>query len=311
MNHANHPKSAMKKASGLTRRRLLAPLLDLPAWPLRAPAQPASTATKLRVVASFSILADIAKQVGGSDVEVTALVGPNSDAHVFQPSPADARSLADADLVLVNGLGFEGWMDRLVSASGYRGRIVVASEGIVPRRLDGGLDPHAWQDLSNGQRYAANLRDAIAKARPSSERGIGERAERYIGQLQALDHDVRARFDALPRAQRRIITTHDAFGYFGAAYGVEFLAAQGVSTDSEPSAAAVARLIDQIRHAQVRAVFVENITDPRLAQRIAHEGGVTVGGRLYSDALSEPGTEADTYHKLFATNALKISTALG
>lgn len=285
---------------------LLWPLLPLPA--LAQPTRPG--AAPLRVVASFSILADIAREIGGDDVEVRALVGPNGDAHVFQPSPADARRLAAADLVLVNGLGFEGWMERLVSASGYRGPVVVATEGIAARRLDGGPDPHAWQDLANGQRYAANLRDAFVRARPPAERQFNRRAAAYIGRLQTLDREVRERFETVPREHRRIITSHDAFGYFGAAYGIEFLAPQGMNTDSEPSAAAVARLVDQIRRQQVRAIFVENISDPRLLERIAHESGVGVGGRLYSDALSEPGTEADTYLKLFATNASRIAEAL-
>ncbi|HWT20008.1 MAG TPA: zinc ABC transporter substrate-binding protein, partial [Variovorax sp.] len=168
----------------------------------------------------------------------------------------------------------------------------------------------AWQDLANAQRYAVNLRDAMARARPAFAAEIGQRCASYIERLQALDRDVRARFDAVPRQHRRVISSHDAFGYFGAAYGIEFLAPQGMNTDSEPSAASVARLIDQIRRADVRAVFVENISDPRLVQRIAREGGAVIGGRLYSDALSAPGTEADTYLKLFAHNATTIASAL-
>ncbi|MBT2336787.1 metal ABC transporter substrate-binding protein [Variovorax paradoxus] len=279
------------------------------ALPLPVLAQ--STAPRpLRVVASFSILADMAREIGGSAVEVAALVGPDSDAHVFQPSPADARRLANAELVVVNGLGFEGWMDRLVRSSGYRGPVLVASEGVAVRRMGREPDPHAWQDLANAQRYAANLRDAMARARPAFAAEFGQRCASYIERLQALDRDVRARFDAVPRQHRRVISSHDAFGYFGAAYGVEFLAPQGMNTDSEASAASVARLIDQIRREDVRAVFVENISDPRLVQRIAREGGVIVGGRLYSDALSAPGTEADTYLKLFTHNATTIAAAL-
>lgn len=289
------------------RRRFFA--TSLIALPLPVFAQ--STAPRpLRIVASFSILADMAHEIGGSAVEVAALVGPDSDAHVFQPSPADARRLANAELVVVNGLAFEGWMDRLVRSSGYRGPVLVASEGVPVRRMGRAPDPHAWQDLANAQRYAANLRDAMARARPASAAEIGRRCASYIERLRALDREVRARFDAVPRQHRRVISSHDAFGYFGAAYGIEFLAPQGMNTDSEASAASVARLIDQIRREDVRAVFVENISDPRLVQRIAREGGVIVGGRLYSDALSAPGTEADTYLKLFAHNATTIASAL-
>ena len=288
-----------------SRRSTIATLLALAAPPaLAQPARP------LQVVASFSILADLVREVGGAAVEVVALVGPNADAHVFEPSPADARRLASADLVVVNGLGFEGWLDRLVRASGYRGPITVASAGVATRRLGRGPDPHAWQDSANTQRYVVNLRDALSRARPALAAEFGLRSAQYIQRLQELDREVRARFDAVPRPQRRVITSHDAFGYFAAAYGIQFLAPQGVSTDSEASAAAVARLIDQIRRHDVRAVFVENISDPRLVERIAREGGAAVGGRLYSDALSPPGTEADTYLKLFAHNAKTIASTL-
>nr|WP_260602584.1 zinc ABC transporter substrate-binding protein [Variovorax sp. MHTC-1] len=264
----------------------------------------------LRVVASFSILADLVGNVGGADVEVAALVGADADAHVFQPSPVDARRLADADLVVVNGLGFEGWLDRLVRASGYRGPIVVASDGTAARKLGRAPDPHAWQDLSNAKRYVENIRNSLSRARPALATNFTGRCIAYVQRLAALDTEVRTRFDALPKSRRRVITSHDAFGYFGVAYGIEFLAPQGMSTDSEASAATVARLVDQIRRHDVRAVFVENITDPRLIERIAREGAVTVGGRLYSDALSAPGTEADTYLKLFAHNATTIVAAL-
>jgi zinc/manganese transport system substrate-binding protein len=297
----------MNFPSNPARRRFFT--ASLIALPLPVLAQ-STTPRPLRVVASFSILADMVREIGGSAVEVAALVGPDSDAHVFQPSPADARRLANADLVVVNGLGFEGWMDRLVRSSGYRGAVVVASEGVPVRRMGREPDPHAWQDLANAQRYAANLRDAMARARPAFAAEIDQRCASYIERLQALDREVRARFDAVPRQHRRVISSHDAFGYFGAAYGIEFLAPQGMNTDSEPSAASVARLIDQIRREDVRAVFVENISDPRLVQRIAREGGGVVGGRLYSDALSAPGTEADTYLKLFAHNATTIASAL-
>jgi zinc/manganese transport system substrate-binding protein len=282
----------------------LAPLVAL--WASTSTLAQSPVTRSLRVVTSFSILADLTREVGGSAVDVATLVKPDADAHVFEPSPTDARRLADAELVIVNGLGFEGWIDRLVRASGYRGPIIVASQGILPRRRGDEPDPHAWQDLANAQRYALNIRDALVKARPGLADAVSRNSAQYIERLQVLDREVRARFDAIPRRQRRVITSHDAFEYFGAAYGVDFMAPQGVSTDSEASAAAVARLIEQIRREGVQAVFVENITDARLVQRIAREGGATLGGRLYSDALSKPGTEADTYLKLFAHNAKTI-----
>ncbi|HZE91096.1 MAG TPA: zinc ABC transporter substrate-binding protein [Rhizobacter sp.] len=282
-------------------------MLALAALPTRTLSQ---TARPLRVVASFSILADLLRNIGGDAVEIVTLVGPNADAHVFEPSPADAKHLADAEIVVVNGLGFEGWLDRLVRASGYRGPVVVASAGVAARTLGAAPDPHAWQDLSLARRYVLNLRDALAQARPAQAGAFEQRAAQYTEQLTALDAQVRKAFDAIPKPQRRVITSHDAFGYFGAAYGIEFLAPQGMSTDSEASAAAVAHLIEQIRRQGVHAVFVENITDPRLVERIAREGGAVLGGRLYSDALSLPGTEADTYLKLFAHNAAALAAGM-
>jgi zinc/manganese transport system substrate-binding protein len=281
-------------------------LLLAAAMPAVARAEP-----PLRVVASFSILADLVRAIGGPVVEVSSLVGPDADAHVYQPSPADARRLAAAQLVVVNGLGFEGWLERLVRASGFRGTLVTASRGITPRLLGREPDPHAWQDLGMVQRYVKTLAAALIEQRPDYGPGMQARADAYLAQLQAMDAGLRQRLDALPREQRRVVTSHDAFGYFGSAYGVDFLSAQGMSTDSEASAATIARLIQQIRQQRVRAVFVENISDPRLIERIAREGGVRVGGRLYSDALSAPGGLAATYLQLFAHNADEICTALG
>ncbi len=309
---------AFRSLPSSTRRRLLLAACGA-ACAAAAHAQPAAP---LRVVASFSILADMAREVGGPDVDVHALVGPDADAHVFQPTPADTRRVAAAELVVVNGLGFEGWIDRLVRASGYRGPVLVASAGITPRKAGAahihghghghahGDDPHAWQDLRLAQQYVANLRDGFARARPAQAAAFAQRAEAYTARLQALDVQVRARMDAIPRTQRRVLTSHDAFGYFGAAYGVDLVAPQGVDTDAEASAATVARLITQIRQRQVRAVFMENISNPRLVERIAREAGVTVGGRLYSDALSGPDGSAPTYLRLMAHNAHAIAAAL-
>ena len=291
------------------------------AWPLpgfAAAAAAARTGAKppspmqapLGIVASFSILADMVKHVAGPDAEVASLVPANADAHVFEPTPADARRVAAADLVVVNGLGFEGWLERLLRAAGASGRIVVASAGVPTRRLGSAPDPHAWQDLVNARRYVANIRDALIAVRPGERQAFVRRAADYTTRLDAENAAIEALFAAIPRGERRVVTSHDAFGYFGAAYGIDFLAPQGVSTASDPSAAALARLVEQIRSRQVRAVFIENISDPRLVERAAEEGGATVGGKLYSDALSPPGTEADTYLKLMSHNAATIAAAL-
>jgi zinc/manganese transport system substrate-binding protein len=287
------------------RRQSILSLLALAALPTSAQQD-----RPLRVVASFSILADLLRNIGGDAIDVAVLVGPDADAHVFEPRPADAKRLADADLVVINGLSFEGWMDRLVRSSGYRGPVTIASAGITPRRFGKEPDPHAWQDLTHTRRYVLNIRDALIKIRPADAAYFEQRAAQYVERLAALDAELRKVFADIPKEQRRVITSHDAFGYFGAAYGIEFLSPQGMNTGSEASASAVARLIDQIRRLGARAVFVENITNPRLVERIAREGGATVGGKLYSDALSKPGTQADTYLKLFAHNAQTIAAAL-
>lgn len=264
-----------------------------------------------RVVASFSILADMAQELAPTGVQVTPLVGPDSDAHVYEPKPADGKRLAQADLVLINGLGFEGWIERMVKVSGYRGQVAVASQGIQAR--SGGhhhSDPHAWQDLAMARRYAANISAAFAQRWPARRDEVNRRNADYVARIDQLDAQVRLWLGAVPRAQRRVITSHDAFGYFGAAYGVDFLAPQGWNTHSEPSAAAVARLIRQIKRDGVRAIFLENISDPRLVERIASEGGVRIGGTLYSDALSKADGSAPTYLRLVEHNARSLATAL-
>lgn len=263
-----------------------------------------------RVVASFSILADMARELAPAGTEVTALVGADADAHVFEPSPADGKRLAQADLVLVNGLNFEGWMERLVKVSGYRGPVVVAALGVATRGVGGAVDPHVWQDLTLAKRCVQNIAAAFVARWPERRTEIEARQAAYTSRINELDRRTRERLATVPRAQRRVMTSHDAFGYFGAAYEVDFVAPQGWATSSEPSAATVARLIRQIREQRVRALFVENISDPRLMQRIAQEGNVTIGGTLYSDALSAAGGPADTYLKLFDHNASSLATAL-
>ena len=284
---------------------------------LLAPLTRAQTAPP-RIVASFSILADMTRELAPAGTVVTTLVGPNADAHVFEPTPADGRHLAQADLVVVNGLNVEGWVDRLIKVSGYRGPVVVASQGVkLPASKKpheghdhGAVDPHAWQNLAYARIYVANISSALATRWPAHQAEIESRRTAYLARIDKLDRNVRDSLNAIPRAQRRVITSHDAFGHFGAAYGVDFLAPQGWDTHSEPSAAAVARLIRQIRQQGVRAVFIENISDPRLVERIAQEGGVRVGGTLYSDALSVPGGPADTYHRLIEHNTRTLVDAL-
>ncbi len=275
---------------------------------------------KVKVITSFSILGDMVKNVGGDRGEVTALVGPNGDAHVFEPTPADARAVSQADLVIVNGLGLEGWMDRLIKTSGYKGPVVVASQGVKPREMtkeeeeehDYGakhehkIDPHAWQNLTNGRVYVENIAKAFSSVDPEGAPIYKANADAYKAKLGELDKWVKTEFSSIPKQKRRMITSHDAFGYLGAAYGITILSPMGVSTESEPSAGGVAKLIKQIRKEKITAVFIENVSDPRLVEQIGKESGVALGGELYSDALSKPDGPAPTYIDMFKNNVPKI-----
>lgn len=271
----------------------------------------ATEAAPLRVVASFSILADLVREVGGNTVEVHSLVPAGGDAHVFTPTPSDAQRVGRAELLVVNGLRYEGWIERLIKSAGYRGPVVVATRGVRTRPTAGGADPHAWQDLAQAVIYVENIRAALAAARPAQAGAIDARAAAYTARLRALDQDTRTRLAALPPERRRVITDHDAFGYFADAYGVRFLSPRGWSTDSEPSAETVARIVRQAREQQASALLVEQLSDPRLVERIAREAGLKVGGRLYADALSAPGGEADTYLRLFVHNVNTLVAAMG
>jgi len=269
---------------------------------------------KLPVVATFSVLADFARNVGGERIDVAALVGPDGDTHVYQPKPADARELGAARLILVNGLGLEGWIDRLIKASGAKAPVVVATKGIKPQQMreEGRveLDPHAWQSIADAKIYVANIRDGLIAADPAGEAAYRANAEKYLGKLDTLEAEVKREIAKIPPGRRQIITTHDAFGYFGTAYGFRFVAPEGVSTETEASARDVAKIIRQIKSQKIPAVFLENVTDPRLARSIAAESGATVGGTLYSDALSPPDGPASTYIDMMRNNVRELAAAL-
>jgi zinc/manganese transport system substrate-binding protein len=284
-------------------------------------AMPAMAQERIKVVASFSILADLVRNVGGDRVEVTALIGRNQDSHAFEPSPADSRRVADAKLVVVNGLGFEGWLDRLVRAAGNNVPIVVASIGVRSREREqdetrigqdrAGVDPHAWQSVANVKRYVVNIRDALIRIDPAGQGAYAADARAYLERLDALDREIRSTIAKIPADRRSLITSHDAFGYFADAYGIEFHAPQGLSTGAEPSALAVARIIRRIRTERIGALFLENVVDPRLVQIIARETGARVGGTLYSDALTGPDGPASTYLDMMRHNAQELAAALG
>jgi zinc/manganese transport system substrate-binding protein len=290
---------------------LAATLLAAPARAQEAPQD------KLKAVATTSIIADFVRNVGGDRVTVATLVGPDGDAHVYSPTPGDAKTLASAAVVFANGLGLEGWMTRLVKASGTRAPLVVVSNGVAPRKMpDEGrpgrqaVDPHAWQSVADAKIYVANIRDGLSAVDPAGKAAYGANAAAYLGKLDELEKEITAAIADIPPGRRKIITTHDAFGYFGDAYGMSFIAPEGVATEAEPSAKDVAAIIAQIRRQKIPAVFLENITDPRLMQTIARETGARIGGTLYSDALSAPGGPAATYIEMMRHNLRALTTAL-
>jgi len=270
----------------------------------------------VRVVVSFSILEDIVREVGGSDVAVTSLVGRNANEHVFEPSPDQVRLLAQAQLFVVNGLGLEGWVTRLIQSAQYQGPVVVATEGIVPiTTTEAGektptLDPHAWQDVRNGVVYAENIAHALAGADLAHAENYRQRLRHYRAQLEALDREVRENLGMISAEKRRVITTHDAFAYYGRAYGVTFMAPEGLNTESEPSAKTVAALIRQIRREGIKALFLENISDKRLMEEIARETGAKLGPPLYSDALSAPDGPAPSYIRMIGYNTATLQAGM-
>ncbi|TPJ75697.1 zinc ABC transporter substrate-binding protein AztC [Mesorhizobium sp. B2-6-2] len=302
--------------------------LTLSVITLSAFATSAALAAPLKVVASFTVIADFAKNVGGDRVDITTIVGPDGDAHVYEPSPADAVAMAKADVVLVNGLHFEGFLQRLVDASATKAAIVTLTKGVTPidfkpefadadaaegAGTGGGktvTDPHAFQSIANAKIYVKNIAEAFCTADSAGCDSYKANAAAYTAKLDALDGEVKAAIQSIPQAKRVVITSHDAFGYFEHDYGLTFLAPQGISTDSEPSAADVAKLVGQVKQDKAAAIFVENITNPRLIEQIAGETGIKVGGTLYSDALSGSDGPASTYIDMMHNNITQIKGAI-
>ena len=295
------------------RARWLAPLCLVLFWPNQ---HPAAVSPPIRVVVSFSILGDFVNEIGGGDVAVTSLIGPDSDVHMFEPTPEQARLLANAQLFVINGLGLEGWLTRLTQSAQYRGPVVVATRGIIPiTTTEAGEptpapDPHAWQDPRNAVVYANNIREALVVIDPAHSEAYRQRFHHYKAELETLDREVRSELQAIPAEKRRVITSHDAFAYYSKAYGIAFRAPEGISTDSEPSARTVAELVRQIRREGMKALFVENISDPRLIDEIARETGASLGPPLYSDALSRPEEPAPTYLRMIQYNTTALTEGM-
>jgi len=298
-------------------RRVLAKVMVSAAF-LMALAGPAVAQEKPRVVATFTIIGDLVEAVGGDAVSVTTLVGPDGDAHVFEPKPSDVAAVAKADLIVANGLGMEPWLERLTEAADFKGRTVIASAKVTPLPFkeeadsSGAMpdDPHAFQDLSNGRLYVKAIAAALEAVAPKDAGAIAARAAKLDAEMIALDAEIKAKLAALPAPNRRILTSHDAFHYFGKAYGLDILSIQGVSTETEPSAADLAEIARQAKSGQVKAIFLENMSNPTLAQTISSESGVPVGGELVADALTKEGGFAPHYLDMFKYNLAELLKVL-
>ncbi len=287
----------------------------------------AARAADLRVVATFSVLADMVRAVGGERIELTVLAGPDSDVHGYEPTPSDVRALARARLIVVNGLGLETWMDhRLIRGSGTQGTIVVASDGVRPLparthrhdpreiqekpRLPPQYDPHAWHSLTNGRLYVANITRALATADPAGAAGYRERAQAYDAEIARTHGEVRSTIDSLPSWRRRIVTSHLAFAYFGDAYGLAFYGPHGNNAALAPSDKSVAKVVKRIKYEALHAAFEEHGMDSALLRRVVREGGGQILGRLYADTLSPPGGPADSYLEMIRHNAEVLVAAM-
>lgn len=270
---------------------------------------PALAQDKPVAVATFSILADLTQRVAGDHVQVLTLVGPNGDAHVFEPGPKESAELVHADLLIANGLGFEPWLQRLEDASSFKGKIILASDGVTPLAAEG-VDPHAFQDLSNAQIYVANIAKGLSEVAPDHAADFKANADKLIAEITALDQQLKADFGAIPPEKRRVLTSHDAFHYFGHAYGIEFVSVQGLSTEAEPTADDLVKVVRQARDGHLSAIFLENMSDPRLAETVAQESSVRMGGELYADALSDSSGPAPDYLSLIRYNAKQLLAAM-
>ena len=265
---------------------------------------------KLNVVASFSILGDMVSQVAGDKADVTTIVGPDADAHLYQPNTGDAVAVVEADLVIVNGMGFETWSATLIETSGTKATIAVATVGIIPLLVEGEVDPHAWNALTNGVIYVDNIEAALSKASPADAATFKANANAYKVKLLALHESALADIAKLPQEKRVVVTAHDAFGYLASAYGLTFLAPQGIDTEAEPSAKELAELISFLNDTGAGALFVENISNDNLIEQISRETGLKIGGRIYSDALSVKGSPATSYLAMFTHNLELLTETL-
>ena len=273
----------------------------------------AAQEAKPLVVASASIFADMAREIGGDAVEVRSIVPIGGDPHLHEPTPSDATLVNSADLILRNGLTFEGWLNELIAYSGSDAEVVTITEGIRPiESLDyaNATDPHAWMDASLGLIYLRNIKNALVRLDSANREMFELNYEVYRRQIRALDDEIRTAVQRIPEGQRVLITSHDAFQYFGRRYGLALEAVLGVSTDAEVQTSDIARLTRTLQARRVPAIFIESTINPKLLQQIASDNGVCIGGSLYADSLGDAESPAPTYYDMLRHNADVIVAAL-
>lgn len=265
------------------------------------------------VVTSASIFADMAQVISGDLVAVASVVPIGGDPHTYEPTPSDVQLIARANLILINGLTFEGWINEMIENSGTRASVALITEGleaIASEEYQNSSDPHAWMSAKNGLTYVANIRDALIRLDPANAEIYRFNAGLYSLQLKDLDLYIQAQIARIPEYKRLLITSHDAFRYYGRQYGIQVEATLGTSTDAEVRTQDVARLTQLIRERQVPAIFVESTVNPKLIRQIASDQNVQIGGSLYADSLGEPGGVADTYLKMLQHNTDVIVAGL-
>jgi zinc/manganese transport system substrate-binding protein len=265
-------------------------------------------ADKIKAIATISIIGDVLKNVARDSVNLIVLVGANGDAHEYEPIPADSVNIAKADIIFENGLHLEHWLDKLYTASGSKAKRIVVSQGVTPRIFENNpqeTDPHAWQDVTNVIIYTQNVRDALIAIDPANKDKYFANAKDYIEKLQSLDSWVKAELALIPVEKRKLVTNHDALGYFANRYGFKIIGAVIPSATTEAadlSAQQTIQLLEIIKSNGVHAIFSENMANPNLVETLSKEAGVQVGPDLYTDTLDPVGSQGDTYLKMIRYN---------
>lgn len=268
---------------------------------------------KIKIISSASMFTDMAKNIMTDDFEISTIVPVGGDPHKYNARPSDANKVSKADIVLVNGLTFEGWITELIENSGTKAKIVTLTEGITPiSSLDyaNSSDPHAWMDVSMSLTYIKNIKNALSEIKPEASDRINANYEKYSAQLKALDEEIKTKISSIPEAKRILITSHDAFQYYGARYGVRLEAIMGISTEAEAQTSDITRVSRVIKESKVPSVFVESTINPKMLKQIAKDNKVGIGGELFADSLDDPEKPAGTYVGMLRYNTNTIVDGL-